>query len=112
MKIALLFVALYLLAVVYQGNTQALITEILTEKSFVFWAIAIGILFGLDSVESIKPLVEPFIGIVLIALLINAYGNPAVQNQIHQFMQLFGSSGGSTVSTVPTVPATPSVTYT
>ena len=109
MKIALLFVAIYLLAVVYQGNTQTLITELMTEKSFVWWAIAIGILLGLDSIDSIKPIIAPFIGIVLIALLLNAYSNSNVQNEIQQFQQTFGSISGGVLPSVPTTPSVPSV---
>lgn len=107
MKIAILFLAIYLMAVVYQGNAQTLMTNMLSEKSFVWWAIAIGVLFGLDSIDSIHPIVEPFIGIVLIALALNAYGNPNVQNEIQQFKQMFSGSGVSL--TVPTVPAAPTI---
>jgi hypothetical protein len=87
MKIFLFLAGLYLLAVVYQGNTQALITQAKQDTSFIYWLIGLGIFWVIfENAGEGKPIVGAFGGLAIVALLLNSTKNGTLTGQFSQIM--------------------------
>ncbi len=65
---------LYLIFVGVKGNSSALFSEISKDaKGFSAWLIAILVLRALYSVDTLRPVVKPFIGLALLTFTLKNY---------------------------------------
>lgn len=60
----------YLIAVGVNGNSDALISQVEKEGSYVAWLVAIGVLVVLDDNEKTHKLALPFLGLAVTTFLI------------------------------------------
>lgn len=77
----------YLVAVGYHGNAGKLFDDLKQEKQFVYWLIAIVILYALWQVDSLKPIIKPFIVLALISTALFQYEN--IKAQVDSIKQEF-----------------------
>ena len=69
---AVIFIALYLLAVVYHGNSQQLLSELKQEKSFVLWLIAVIIVYQIYSNNWLGSTGHMLIGLAIVGALLGS----------------------------------------
>lgn len=94
MKIVMLLGGLYLLMVVYQGNTNNLFTLLKSDTGYVVWIVAIGIFWVIwDMAPGSREVVDLFGGLVLIALFMNALQNPNFMSQFSQLKNALSNVG-------------------
>jgi hypothetical protein len=74
---------LYLIFVGIKGNAATLTTQLGRDaKPFFTWILAIVILRGLYNVESIRPLVKPFIGLAVLTFTLKNFS--VLGDQVNQ----------------------------
>lgn len=72
--------AIYFIFVGYNKNAGALFTNVAQDaKGFAPWIIAILILSALRKSDTLKPFIDPFIGLALLTFVLNNYDNVAAQ---------------------------------
>ena len=76
------FWGIYLILLGRQGNVNKFLDLAQSDSSgFVPWAIAIGILGGLMQVDTLKPIVTPFVLLVLLTFFLHNYNK--IVSQFH-----------------------------
>ena len=81
---------LYLILVVWHGNTDKLLLALAEQKDFVKWAVALSILLYIAD-ESKSAVAEGFVTMALIAMALNAAGTDGLNNILDQVNLIFGS---------------------
>jgi RsiW-degrading membrane proteinase PrsW (M82 family) len=81
-------IGVFLLAVVVKGNSKKLVALAEEDKSFLPWAIAVGILFYLRGVPELKGPVTELIGAAFIGLFL--LGSSTIIPQVKSFWQSIG----------------------
>lgn len=95
MKIVMLLGGLYVLMVVYQGNTNNLFTLLKSDTGYIVWIVAIGVFWVIwDMAPNSREVVDLFGVMVLIALFMNALKNPNFLNQFSELKSALSNVGG------------------
>lgn len=68
-----IFLGLYILAVVYRGNSSALVKQVGESAGFVKWAFALAILAWFANSKTFGPVARPLLGMALVGLALNTY---------------------------------------
>jgi len=77
--------ALYFILVGIHGNSSKLVTLVERDgRNFLPWILAILILRALYNVESLRPLIKPFIGLAILTFVVKNWNN--VVNQLNQIL--------------------------
>jgi hypothetical protein len=76
--------AIYFILVGIHGNSSKLVTLVERDgKNFLPWILAILVLRAMYNVESLRPMVKPFIGLAILTFVLKNWNNVATQlNQI------------------------------
>lgn len=69
---ALVFLAVYILCVVYQGNTQNLFSELKKEQNFVFWLVAVVAVYQIEKSKVLGASAHYIIALTFIGFLIGS----------------------------------------
>mgnify|MGYP003471881813 CR=1 len=80
MPFAAIILGVYLLLVVTQGNSLALVRTVKDSKGFLPWIIAVAVLTWLYKNPIFRPAVAPLMGAVGVAFALNTL--PQLQSQI------------------------------
>jgi hypothetical protein len=77
--------AIYFILVGSHGNAAKLLTQVQSDgKNFMPWLVAILVLRALYSVESLRPLIKPFIGLAALTFFLKNYAT--IVAQLNQLM--------------------------
>lgn len=72
--------ALYLIFVGVNGNTKPFISEVEKDaKQFAPWVISVIVLKAMYDVDTLRPVVKPFIGLALLTFVLKRYMTVASQ---------------------------------
>ena len=67
---------LYLIFVGINGNSKALQGELAQDgKPFLIWILAIIILRAMYNVDVLRPMIKPFMGLIVLSFVLKNYGN-------------------------------------
>lgn len=89
-SLAGVLVAVYLIAVVVNGNQDQLLEKLKSQGGFIKWGIAVMLLKYIAE-ETDSKIAESFILLALIAMAINVGGSSGVTNLADQVQQIFGA---------------------
>ena len=91
MNLFLILFGLYLLAVAFEGNAGELWTFLLSQKAFLWWEVAVLVLWGLWSVSGTsQPVIDMLAVIVFTAFILNAVSKPGFSQQFSQLKSTLG----------------------
>ena len=82
--------AVYLIAVVYNGNQAKLIQFLTQQTVFIKWLIALFILVFLAKVTK-SPVISGLVYIAIVAMMITAAGNNTLQTAANQINKILGA---------------------
>jgi hypothetical protein len=91
--------ALYFILAGIKGNSSALVTLVERDgKNFLPWILAVLVLRALYNVESLRPMIKPFIGLAALTFVLKNWN--VVVSQLNAILpstvQIPTTSGGST----------------
>lgn len=89
-------VAIYLIAVGFQGNGEKMLDKTATVgKGFLPWVVVIGAIGLLGMSQQTEKLAYPFFGLMLLAMVLQDY--QTISSSIDKTLQAFGTNIGGKV---------------
>ena len=84
----LILFGIWTASVGYHDNSAAAVTFIAGQKEYIVWLVAIAILYFLYQVQTLQPVVKPFIVLALVALILKDWKQ--ISGQLQQTFTEFG----------------------
>lgn len=84
----LILAGVWMAGVGYHDNSAASLTFLAAQKTYIVWVLAIAALYFLYQVDTLRPVVKPFIVLALVALILKDW--KTIQAQTTQTLSEFG----------------------